>query len=91
MHQNGLEIIWFKRGKMSKVIKKSYPKKGVLLELNQEYNKYGCPKRYWKLWVKIKDNRWLEVHGILIDKKEAMNFYRLIYSYLKGKGEKDEK
>jgi len=50
---------------MEKIIKKYYPRKGVKVELQEYYFKDLCPQRAWKLWVRFKDDRNLEIHGIL--------------------------
>ena len=63
---------------MEKIIRKSYPRKGVKVEL-QEYFVVGLfPKRYWKVWVYFGNTRSLEVHGILTNKETAIDFYRLV-------------
>ena len=67
-----------KEVKMKKIIKESYPRKGVKVELWEHYHRTLCPKRSWKLWVKFKDDRWLEIHGILIDKTDSIRFYNLV-------------
>ena len=62
-----------------KIIKKSYPRRGVKVKLKEYYHRDLCPRRGWKLWVEFKDfDRTLEIHGILTDKETAINFYNFV-------------